>query len=159
MLKLFIGVEFYAESIIGISQGSYFKTGIIVDDTYYPEAQGLDVFEMDCVLLQDYRIGGSGREVTYGLNNLAAGLGTLVTREAKEVKVERTKPVLVSMETNIFKDPNEFKEKLGIKVITTNGKTPIIPLNSSILAVKRVNDKEVLMDVTPLVKDLLEKIS
>ena len=145
---MYISIEFIAQSIIGVTQGDYFKTQLLVEDQVC--ALGSDDFDLNCVVLKDYLVAASGRNANYGLSNLAAGLGTLQILQSEPQYVNSKGNMLLSIKTNLFKEPALLLEKLGVRIIVDGVASPITPLNSPIFNVQEIKDQELTIDITEL---------
>jgi len=151
---MFLGIEFYANSVIGVSTGTFFKTKVLVDNGEKVEFAGCDFFDLNSVILKDNRVSASGRNCTTSLANLSAGLGTLNISGTKSVflEIDNHEKIQLQLETNLFKDLEFVKQKISIKLISSDFITPLIPLNSIWFNIKHQENK-ILVDITNLIQE------
>ncbi|KYZ76573.1 hypothetical protein AXX12_09085 [Anaerosporomusa subterranea] len=123
--------EWKAQHAIDVIPGSYFSTAMIADGTIIDESRGHDEFQLNGMVLPEKRLAGFGREQSYQLDDLPAGLSALEAAASHPVEMssETAASLAFAVDTNLFLSQGLLSHYLSLGV-QKNGNYREIPLQS-----------------------------
>jgi hypothetical protein len=122
-------LEIYAEKPLCIKFNTYFKTALAVKGEIIADSAGLDSYSFLSVITSDKRVAGLGRDYTYSLSSLPAGLGPVEARPGKYMDLALDREMELVLETNLILDPGILADSLGVRLINEQGKQFDVPFS------------------------------
>lgn len=124
-----VAVEIYAGRVMDIKEGAFFRTALVSGGKIMEGSEGFDSFGFASVITSEKRIAGLGREFSYTLDLLPAGMGAVEARPGSYIDIgEIPEDIALELETNLILDPGVLSWALGIRLAGAGGKSTDIPL-------------------------------
>lgn len=114
-------LEIKTDQGIDVIPGCYFETALLVNDILMPETAGRDEFQLHTLLLPNKRVAGLGRNRTYLLTDLPAGLSACEAAPSESFALNGTDNLAIRIKTNIFLDQGLLAHHLNL-CITKDGR-------------------------------------
>jgi hypothetical protein len=110
--------EWKAQHAIDVTPGSYFSTAIITDGNLIETSRGHDVFQLNGMVLPEKRVAGFGREQSYQLDDLPAGLSALEATPSQPIELssETADTLAFAVDTNLFYGQDLLSHNLSLGV-------------------------------------------
>lgn len=125
-------VDLTTEYGLDIYPGDYFETAIMANKTMLEGSNGRDEYKLQALLLPGKRVAGFGRNKSYKLEDLPAGLSAVEAAPSEQVAAdfEHLENLDFKISTNIFLDQGLLAHYLTLNLTKGNGQILEIPLNS-----------------------------
>lgn len=124
--------EWKAQHAIDVTPGSYFSSAMLSDGEIIEESRGRDEFQLNGLVLSEKRLAGFGRQASYDLETMAAGLTGLEAAPSHplDFSPEIVSDLAFAIDTNLFLSQDLLSHHVSLGVYK-NGVYQEVPLQSS----------------------------
>lgn len=119
--------ELKAERGLDVNPGDYFEAAILADGNVL--AEGRDEFNLSTLLLPGKRVAGFGRQKSYTLSDLPAGLSPLEAAPSSTVELEAAQSLAFRISTNVILDQGLLAQYLALRVARPGSLAHEIPFS------------------------------
>lgn len=157
-----LGVEIFAETIVSINPGNYFRLHLTSNHEPVPSFAGEDEYLFSGFVLMGKRVAASGRHKQYLTSGSFAGLGPWEAEGAELTWVEELleKRIRLFLHTDLVQDRSLFLSTFGIKCVYGVNKEVLfdLPFCCPVLEVNELGPGKYGLELTELLRERGESL-
>lgn len=109
--------EWKTQHAVDIIPGSYFSSALIGANGTVDASRGHDEFQLNAMILPEKRLAGFGREQSYQLDDLPAGLSALEAAPSQPLELpEPLGSLAFAVDTNLFPGQDCLSQQISLAI-------------------------------------------